>query len=90
MGTLSSSTALTLDQTQFAAERDLVVTLLNRDTQMSRRVKGALRHGRGHIWNLSDLRGFNQREAIAGRALGGVVPALPGKIGPNGGRGPWR
>ena len=31
-----------LDQTQFAAERDLVVTLLNRDTQMSRRVKGAL------------------------------------------------
>ena len=32
-----------LDQTQFAAERDLVVTLLNRDTQMSRRVKGALR-----------------------------------------------
>ena len=32
-----------LDQTQFAAERDLVVTLLNRDTKMSRRVKGALR-----------------------------------------------
>jgi DnaK suppressor protein len=31
-----------LDQTQFAAERDLVVTLLNRDTQMSRRVKAAL------------------------------------------------
>ena len=31
-----------LDQTQFAAERDLVVTLLNRDTQMSRRLKGAL------------------------------------------------
>lgn len=32
-----------LDQTQFAAERDLVVTLLNRDTEMSRRVKAALR-----------------------------------------------
>jgi DnaK suppressor protein len=32
-----------LDQTQFAAERDLVVRLLNRDTQMSRRLKGALR-----------------------------------------------
>ena len=31
-----------LDQTQFAAERDLAVTLLNRDTQMSRRVKAAL------------------------------------------------
>jgi DnaK suppressor protein len=31
-----------LDQTQFAAERDLVVSLLNRDTQMSRRLKGAL------------------------------------------------
>jgi DnaK suppressor protein len=31
-----------LDQTQFAAERDLVVSLLNRDTQLSRRVKGAL------------------------------------------------
>jgi DnaK suppressor protein len=31
-----------LDQTQFAAERDLVVTLLNRDTVMSRRVKAAL------------------------------------------------
>src|SRR6266849_10973472 len=31
-----------MDQTQFAAERDLVVTLLNRDTQMSRRVKAAL------------------------------------------------
>ena len=31
-----------LDQTQFAAERDLVVTLLNRDTQMARRVKAAL------------------------------------------------
>ena len=30
-----------LDQTQFAAERDLVVTLLNRDTQMARRVKAA-------------------------------------------------
>jgi DnaK suppressor protein len=32
-----------LDQTQFAAERDLVVSLLNRYTQMSRRVKAALR-----------------------------------------------
>ena len=32
-----------LDQTQFATERDLVVSLLNRDTQMSRLVKGALR-----------------------------------------------
>ena len=32
-----------LDQTQFATERDLVVTLLNRDTQMSRRLQGALR-----------------------------------------------
>src|SRR6266699_1878260 len=31
-----------LDQTQFAAERDLVVSLLNRDTQMSRRLKSAL------------------------------------------------
>ena len=31
-----------LDQTQFAAERDLVVTLLNRHTQMFRRVKAAL------------------------------------------------
>ena len=31
-----------LDQTQFAAERDLVVSLLNHDTQMSRRLKGAL------------------------------------------------
>jgi DnaK suppressor protein len=31
-----------LDQTQLATERDLVVTLLNRDTEMSRRVKGAL------------------------------------------------
>ena len=31
-----------LDQTQFATERDLVVTLLNRDTVMSRRVKAAL------------------------------------------------
>src|SRR5260370_24680716 len=36
-----------LDQTQFAAERDLVVTLLNRDTQMSRRLKGAL-------WRMGD------------------------------------
>lgn len=32
-----------LDQTQFATERDLTVSLLNRDSQMSRRVKGALR-----------------------------------------------
>jgi RNA polymerase-binding transcription factor len=32
-----------LDQTQFATERDLVVSLLNRDSQMSRLVKGALR-----------------------------------------------
>src|SRR5260370_42047046 len=32
-----------LDQTQFATERDLAVSLLNRDTQMSRRLKGALR-----------------------------------------------
>ncbi|MEO8597335.1 MAG: TraR/DksA family transcriptional regulator [Candidatus Solibacter sp.] len=31
-----------LDQTQLAAERDLVVTLLNRDTQMHRRLKTAL------------------------------------------------
>jgi DnaK suppressor protein len=31
-----------LDQTQFAAERDLAVTLLNRDSQMSRRVRAAL------------------------------------------------
>ena len=31
-----------LDQTQFAAERDLTVSLLNRYTQMSRLVKGAL------------------------------------------------
>lgn len=32
-----------LDQTQFAAERDLTVSLLNRDSQMFRRVQGALR-----------------------------------------------
>ena len=32
-----------LDQTQLATERDLVVSLLNRDSQMSRLVKGALR-----------------------------------------------
>src|ERR1039457_2746637 len=32
-----------LDQTQFATERDLVVSLLNRDSQMSRLVMGALR-----------------------------------------------
>ena len=31
-----------LDQTQFAAERDLTVSLLNRDSQMFRRVQGAL------------------------------------------------
>jgi DnaK suppressor protein len=31
-----------LDQTQFAAERDLTVSLLNRDSQMFRRVRGAL------------------------------------------------
>jgi DnaK suppressor protein len=32
-----------LDQTQFAAERDLAVSLLNHDTRMSRRVHAALR-----------------------------------------------
>ena len=32
-----------LDQTQFASERDLVVSLLNRESEMSRRVQGALR-----------------------------------------------
>ena len=31
-----------LDQTQFATERDLMVSLLNRDTEMYRRVKAAL------------------------------------------------
>src|SRR5690349_11694056 len=31
-----------LDQTQFAAERDLTVSLLNRDSQIFRRVQGAL------------------------------------------------
>jgi hypothetical protein len=68
-----------LDQTQFAAERDLVVTLLNRHTEMSRRVKARTwPHGRRHIWDLPNLRGFNQREALAGSAVGGVVPALPG------------
>src|SRR4051812_20743083 len=32
-----------LDQTQLAAERDLTVSLLNRESRLSRRVKGALR-----------------------------------------------
>src|SRR3954451_21802029 len=36
-------TADALDQTQLAAERDLAVTLLNRDTQMHRRLSSALR-----------------------------------------------
>src|SRR5438270_652936 len=31
-----------LDEIQFASERDMVVSLLNRDTEMSRRVQGAL------------------------------------------------
>ena len=31
-----------LDQTQYAAERDLAVSLLNRNSQMSRRLRGAL------------------------------------------------
>ena len=31
-----------LDQTQYAAERDLTVSLLNRDSEMSRRLRGAL------------------------------------------------
>src|SRR3954454_11293720 len=35
-------TADALDQTQLAAERDLAVTLLNRDTQMQRRISSAL------------------------------------------------
>jgi DnaK suppressor protein len=33
----------TLDQTQFAAERDLTVSLLNRNTKMFHRVRAALR-----------------------------------------------
>ena len=41
-----------LDQTQFAAERDLVVTLLNRDTKMSHRVKGALRRMEEGIYGI--------------------------------------
>ena len=32
-----------LDQTQLAAERDLTVTLLNRESKLSRRIQGALR-----------------------------------------------
>lgn len=32
-----------LDQTQYSAERDLAVSLLNRETKLSRRVQGALR-----------------------------------------------
>ena len=32
-----------LDQTQFATERDLVVSLINRESEMSRRVRSALR-----------------------------------------------
>ena len=32
-----------LDQIQFAAERDLSVSLLNRESQQSRRIQGALR-----------------------------------------------
>jgi len=32
-----------LDQTQFAAERDLTVSLLNRESELSRRVKAAIR-----------------------------------------------
>jgi DnaK suppressor protein len=32
-----------LDQTQYAAERDLTVSLLNGESELSRRVKGALR-----------------------------------------------
>ena len=46
--------------------------------------------GRGHVWDLSNLRGVNQRETIAGSPVGGVVPTLPRKIGSKGGRGPWR
>ena len=41
-GIVIQHSADALDQTQFAAERDLVVSLLNHDTQMSRRLKGAL------------------------------------------------
>ena len=32
-----------LDETQFAAERDMVVSLLNRESEMSRRMRAALR-----------------------------------------------
>ena len=41
-GIVIQHSADALDQTQFAAERDLVVSLLNHDTQLYRRLQSAL------------------------------------------------
>jgi DnaK suppressor protein len=42
-GIVIQQTPDTLDQTQFATERDLVVSLLNRESELARRVRAALR-----------------------------------------------
>ena len=41
-----------LDQTQFAAERDLTVSLLHHDSEMVRRVRGALRRMDDHSYGI--------------------------------------
>ena len=41
-----------LDQTQYAAERDLTVSLLNRESQMSRRLRGALQRLHDGIYGI--------------------------------------
>lgn len=57
-----------LDQTQFAAERDLTVSLLNRETQMFRRVRGALRRMGDGTYGLC----LNCEEPISPRRLRAV------------------
>src|SRR5215212_7425956 len=41
-----------LDQTQFATERDLVVSLLSRESRLVRRVRAALRRMEGGIYGI--------------------------------------
>jgi len=67
-----------LDEVQHAAERELAIRNLDRESQLLRNVRAAAPHRRRHVWRVPALRGGYQSQARGSRAVDALLHSVPG------------
>ena len=69
-----------MDEVQYATERDLAIRNVDRESNLLRQVKAALRRdSRRHVWNLHRVRISDQPKTPRGRAMGAALYRVPGR-----------